>query len=91
MTITHCATCGLRKRTCVCVYDAPAEGCSRDYLGPCEGSLFIRLSRSGMTSSTICEGHARQLEDELDGIAKRYPEINHPDGCGCYGCSDGSG
>ena len=67
------------------------EECSRGYDGsPCSGELFTRTSRSGCTTSTICEGHAAALEDQLDQIAERYPEVNHPDGCGCWGCSEGS-
>ena len=67
------------------------ETCSRSYYeSECEGALFTRYSRSGLTSSTICEYHARELEEELDAIERRYPEVNHPDGCGCWGCSDGS-
>lgn len=63
--------------------------CSR---GPeeCAGELFERTSRSGLTTSTICEAHAAELEASLDRIAERYPEVNHPDGCGCWGCSEGS-
>jgi hypothetical protein len=65
--------------------------CSRNwYATPCGGEEFTRWSRSGLTSSIICEAHAMELEAELDGIARRYPEVNHPDGCSCWGCSDGS-
>lgn len=66
--------------------------CSRqDYFDtPCEGDLFNRVSRSGCTSAWICEGHAIELDRSLDAIARRYPEVNHPDGCSCWGCSDGS-
>jgi hypothetical protein len=67
------------------------ETCSRDYYSsPCEGELFERVSRSGLTSSWICEGHAMELEESLDAIARRYPEVNHFAGCDCWGCSDGS-
>jgi hypothetical protein len=65
--------------------------CSREYYdSPCEGEVFVRTSRSGLTEAWICEGHAAELEASLDAIEQRYPEVNHPDGCGCYGCSDGS-
>ena len=64
------------------------ETCSRDHEdGPCQGELFVRVSRSGLTSSTICEFHAGELEASLDNIASRYPEINHPEYCGCHGCT----
>lgn len=66
------------------------EGCTRDWQGPCSGEVFIRTSQSGLTVAPICEGHAAELEQTLNGIANRYPEINHPELCGCYGCSDGS-
>jgi len=67
------------------------ETCSRDHEdGPCQGELFVRVSRTGLTASTICEFHAGELERSLDSIAERYPEVNHPDGCGCWGCSEGS-
>lgn len=65
--------------------------CSRRHDGECRGDLFERTSRSGLTVSTICEKHADELERRLDSIERRYPEINHPDGCPCYGCSEGSG
>lgn len=64
--------------------------CSREWEGACEGDLFVRVSRSGLTRSWICEGHADALEARLDDIERRYPEVNHPEGCGCWGCSDGS-
>jgi hypothetical protein len=72
--------------------DCRTGECSRSYqfLTPCSGELFDRVSRSGYTVSTICEGHAAELEAELDAVARRYPEVNHPDGCTCWGCSDGS-
>jgi hypothetical protein len=67
------------------------DTCTRDYEDtPCSGEVFDRVSRSGLTRAPICEGHAAELEQRLDGIANRYPEINHPGGCGCYGCSEGS-
>lgn len=69
------------------------DTCSRSTLSgdDCEGVLFERTSRSGLTVSTICEKHADELERSLDDIERRYPEVNHPDGCGCWGCSEGSG
>jgi hypothetical protein len=70
---------------------ASAAKCSRSYDDdPCQGEVFQRTSRSGLTVSMICEHHASELEATLDGIAERYPEINHPEGCGCWGCSEGS-
>jgi hypothetical protein len=72
------------------VMDCTTEECSREGDGPCGGELFTRVSRSGLTVSTICERHAEALERRLDSIEERYPEVNHPDGCGCWGCSDGS-
>ena len=67
------------------------DGCGRGYDGdPCEGEVFLRVSRSGLTSAPICEYHAGELERSLDSVAQRYPEVNHPSGCSCYGCSDGS-
>lgn len=71
--------------------DVTGDECSRAWEGTaCEGELFDRVSRSGLTVSTICAGHAAQLESSLDAVAERYPEVNHPYGCTCYGCSDGS-
>lgn len=65
--------------------------CSRETsTSPCGGDVFLRTSRSGLTTAPICEKHAAELDERLDAIERRYPEINHPDGCGCYGCSDGS-
>jgi hypothetical protein len=65
--------------------------CTRSYEGsPCQGEVFERVSRSGLTRSMICVGHAEELDRALDKIEERYPEINHPEGCTCYGCSDGS-
>jgi hypothetical protein len=43
-----------------------------------------------MTTAIICEEHAAALETRLDEIAARYPEVNHPAGCTCWGCSEGS-
>jgi hypothetical protein len=69
--------------------DVTGETCGREGDGtPCSGPLFDRVSRSGLTVSTICEGHAAELEQRLDGIAERYPEINHPEFCDCHGCRD---
>lgn len=70
--------------------DCRTGKCSRAYQGGCAGELFDRVSRSGLTVSTICEAHAADLEAELDAVAERYPEVNHLDGCTCWGCSDGS-
>lgn len=71
--------------------DCTSEECSRAYQeGECQGELITRVSRSGLTVSTICEYHNGVLEASLDRIAERYPEVNHPDGCTCWGCSDGS-
>lgn len=70
--------------------DCTTDTCSRSHEGECSGELFERVSRSGLTVSTICAGHAAALENALDRVAERYPEVNHPDGCGCWGCSDGS-
>jgi hypothetical protein len=70
--------------------DCTSDSCSRAWEGPCEGELFTRVSRSGLTVSTICELHAGELEASLDAVAERYPEVNHLDGCTCWGCSDGS-
>lgn len=67
------------------------ETCSRDYSGgACDGELFLRTSRSGLTQAWICEFHAGVLESQLDSIASRYPEVNHSPYCTCWGCSDGS-
>lgn len=67
------------------------DTCTRGYDGSqCSGEVFDRTSRSGLTVAPICEGHAAELDATLDGIAERYPEINHPAGCYCYGCSEGS-
>lgn len=55
----------------------------------CSGPLVHRTTSGGF-SQMICVGHRDALEDNLAQIAERYPEINHPDGCSCWGCSDGS-
>lgn len=60
--------------------------CSRGPEG-CRGDVFMRTSRSGLTRSFICQGHSEELERALDAIAYRYPEINHPEYCGCHGCT----
>lgn len=71
------------------VTDVTGDKCSRAGDGfACEGELFDRVSRSGLTVSTICEGHAWSLEEQLDEIAERYPEVNHPEFCDCHGCRD---
>ena len=74
------------------VMDVTGDECSRacQFLTPCEGELIDRVSSSGLTVSTMCEGHAAELEGELARVAERYPEVNHPWGCTCWGCSDGS-
>lgn len=73
------------------VMDVTGDECSRAGDGfACEGKLVDRVSRSGLTVSTMCEGHMWSLEEKLDDVARRYPEVNHPYGCTCYGCSDGS-
>lgn len=64
--------------------------CVREGDGPCFGERFSRTSSSGLTVATYCERHALVLDAQLAKIAERYPEINHPDGCGCWGCSEGS-
>jgi hypothetical protein len=69
--------------------DCTTETCGRGPEG-CGGETFTRLSRSGLTRSTICEAHAEALERSLNAVERRYPEVNHPDDCGCYGCSEGS-
>lgn len=56
----------------------------------CGGELVLRVSRSGLTRSWICADHLDDLEHALDDVERRYPEVNHPDGCDCWGCSDGS-
>lgn len=65
------------------------ETCTRGPEG-CGGTVFMRTSRSGLTTAAICETHAERLERDLDAIERRYPEVNHPEGCGCWGCSEGS-
>ena len=56
----------------------------------CGGKVVFRRSRSGLTTSWMCEAHITALDDVLDGIERRYPEMLHPDGCSCWGCSEGS-
>ena len=72
-------------------YDSYFDGeCSRDWMdSPCEGELIARTTAGGFPDF-MCEGHLRGLQDNLDAIAERYPEIGHPEYCTCYGCSDGS-
>lgn len=67
-----------------------SEQCGRRWDGPCAGEVLLRVSRSGLTQSWICERHAAALERRLDAVAERYPEVNHPESCGCWGCSEGS-
>lgn len=64
-------------------------GCSRDWMGGCEGKLIYRITSGGFPDQ-MCEAHLGELLDSLDAIAQRYPEINHPEYCTCYGCSEGS-
>lgn len=64
--------------------------CSREGMSACEGELVLRESRTGLTISWMCEGHLDELERRLDDIERRYPEVNHPEYCGCWGCSEGS-
>lgn len=64
------------------------EGCTRAHQSACEGETFLRTSRSGLTVAPICEGHAAELERDLDAVAERYPEVNHPEFCDCHGCRD---
>jgi hypothetical protein len=69
------------------------DGCTRGgHSGDteCSGEVFLRVSRSGLTSAPICERHAWELEESLDAVAERYPEVNHPAGCYCWGCSEES-
>lgn len=69
--------------------DSYEEECDREWEGDCEGELISRTTAGGFHTHT-CEGHLRALQATLDGIAERYPEINHPASCTCWGCSDGS-
>jgi hypothetical protein len=55
----------------------------------CEGELTYRVTAGGCPSY-ICGAHRDELEERLEAIARRYPEVNHPEYCGCYGCSEGS-
>lgn len=72
------------------MYQGPEEDCSRDWMdSSCEGELIARTTSAGFPD-LMCEGHLRELQGTLDAIAQRYPEINHPDTCLCYGCADGS-
>lgn len=55
----------------------PAEACTSAERGdstPCEGPVYTRYSRSGMTSTFRCEGHEMAHQMVLDGIAERYPD-----------------
>ena len=64
--------------------------CSRDWMdSPCSGKLIFRTTSGGFPDA-MCEHHLEALQDSLDAIAERYPEIGHPEYCTCYGCSDGS-
>lgn len=52
--------------------DCTSEECSRKGDGfACEGELVTRVSRSGLTVSTMCEGHMWSLEESLDAIQTR--------------------
>lgn len=61
--------------------------CTRGPEG-CGGEVFLRTSRSGCTTAPICARHAEELEAALDDVARRYPEVNHPEFCLCPGCRD---
>ena len=70
-------------------FESYEEECDRTWDGDCEGDLVSRTTAGGFHTYT-CEGHLRALQATLDDIAQRYPEINHPEYCTCYGCSEGS-
>ena len=63
--------------------------CDRSWQGKCDGNLVARTTAGGSYTET-CEKHYDALMTELADVANRYPEINHLDGCQCYGCSEGS-
>ena len=63
--------------------------CDRAWIGDCSGDIIPRITAGGSRTFT-CEEHLAQLQEVLAGIAERYPEVNHPDVCGCYGCGEGS-
>lgn len=65
------------------------SGCSRDWQSECRGALVPRTTAGGFPD-VMCEKHLTEMEGTLRDIAFRYPEIHHSEGCGCYGCSDGS-
>lgn len=69
--------------------DDQPTSCSRSWMGGCDGDLIFRTTSGGFPDQ-MCEMHLMELQDSLDATAERYPEINHPEGCWCYGCSEGS-
>lgn len=69
--------------------DEDAE-CDRTWTGTrCGGEIVPRTTAGGFRTYT-CEYHLCELDEQLQQIADRYPEINHPASCTCWGCSDGS-
>ena len=68
------------------------EECGRKGVDPdiqCGGCITYRQTSGGFPSF-ICDTHRNDLEKRLYAIASRYPEVDHPEVCGCYGCSEGS-
>lgn len=70
-------------------HESYEEECDRAWQGECGGDLIARTTAGGFATFT-CIHHLELLQESLDAIAERYPEINHPEYCTCYGCSDGS-
>lgn len=55
----------------------PTSFCERGGQYPdvaCKGDVYTHISRSGMTSSRMCDAHFEAHNDVLDGIAQRYPD-----------------
>lgn len=68
----------------------PVLECHHDYKSYCSGEVIMYTSQSGMTMYPLCERHDSEHAVAMRKIARRYPEVNHPEVCGCWGCSEDS-
>jgi hypothetical protein len=62
------------------------EQCDRSWEDThCGGEIIQRVTAGGSLSYT-CEAHLEALQQTLDAIADRYPEMYHQQWCECSGC-----
>lgn len=76
LTIDECPACWHGRHQgdcsqCECEGPQPCSHRNGDD-GDCGGPLIYRTSRSGLTSSWICQDHADDLERSLDAIEARF-------------------